>query len=94
MYKLREHLLEVMLLTCMFSIFILDVGKGDDEQQDIKKPLKKRKLIVKEVSGECDYLWYLLCEISFVSLFSKEVIVYTNISYLYDVDWMCGLQLM
>ena len=70
MYKLREHLLEVMLVTCMFSIFILDVGKGDDEQQDIKVLLKKRKLMVKEVSGECDNLWYLLCEISFVSLFS------------------------
>ena len=55
MYKLREHLLEVMLVTCMFSIFILDVGNGD-EQQDIKEPLKKRKLIVKEVSGECDYM--------------------------------------
>ena len=71
MYKLRDHLLEVTLVTRMFSIFILDVGKGDDEQQDIKEPLKKkRKLMVKEVSGECDHLWYLLCEISFVSLFS------------------------
>ena len=53
MYTRREHLVEVMLVTCMFSIFILDVGNGDDEQQDIKEPLrKKRKLIVKEVSGE------------------------------------------
>ena len=56
MCKLKEYLLEVMLVTCMFSIFILDVGNGD-EQQDIKEPLKKkRKLIVKEVSGECDYM--------------------------------------